>query len=108
MKPPHSILTYTEDCSALLYDDQKILDIIIKNEPNQLGGVWKKGAAAYAETITSLPFPQGATERERLLSSVKNDVEFLRLHPLMKPDVRVTGWIYDLKTGVAEKVQPAL
>jgi carbonic anhydrase len=25
-------------------------------------------------------------------------------HPLWKPEIRVTGWIYDLETGSVEKI----
>jgi carbonic anhydrase len=98
------ITIYNEDCTALFYDDRTLLDLIVENKPDSSGGVWKKGAASYAESIASLPFPKGATERERLLSSVKNDVKFLRLHPLIRPGIKVTGWIYDLESGGVEKV----
>jgi carbonic anhydrase len=64
----------------------------------------EKGAETYAEAIGSLPFPQGANERKRLVQSVKDDVQFLKHHPLWKPEIRVTGWIYDLETGSVEKI----
>lgn len=80
------------------------MDIITKNDPDAPGGPWKKGAGAYAEAIASLPFSAGDTERERLEKTVNDDVTFLRTHPLWKKKIPVTGWIYDFKTGMVEKI----
>ncbi|KAH8797267.1 carbonic anhydrase [Xylogone sp. PMI_703] len=98
------MVVHHTDCSALHYSDNLILNIIAQNDPNAPGGPFKQDAYAYAEAMAYIPFPDGETERERLEKSVKQDVMFLRTHPLWKPHTKVSGWIYDLKTGVAEKL----
>jgi carbonic anhydrase len=92
------------DCAVLQHTEQEILDIIKENDPNAPGGPWKPGAFAYAEAVALIPFPKGGTEKERLEKSVKQDVKFLRAHPLLRPRTAITGWIYDIKTGVVEKL----
>ncbi|KAH8797268.1 carbonic anhydrase [Xylogone sp. PMI_703] len=44
-------------------------------------------------------------EREIVENSVKQDVRFLRGHPLIKSTVIITGWYYDLHTGRVEEVK---
>ena len=39
-----------------------------------------------------------------LEQSAREDVEYLRNHPLALGKVRVTGWIHDLDTGLIKKV----
>jgi len=36
---------------------------------------------------------------EDLEASVKSDVKYLREHALVKKETKITGWIYDIKTG---------
>jgi hypothetical protein len=40
-----------------------------------------------------------AMERERVERSVRQDVLYLKTHPLIKESVLVTGWVFDLHTG---------
>jgi carbonic anhydrase len=92
------------DCSALKFDRQLVRDIITQNDPNAPGGPFKEGALTWAESLPILAITEGGTERERLERSVRDDVRFLREHPLWKPKMAVTGWIYDLHTRLAERV----
>jgi carbonic anhydrase len=39
-----------------------------------------------------------------LEESAKEDVEFLRNHPLALKKVRITGWIFDTDTGLINKI----
>ena len=48
------------------------------------------------ESIDFLPF-------SHLEGSVKDDVKFLRNHPLVPNDSVITGWVYEVETG---KVRP--
>ena len=43
------------------------------------------------------PFPQ-------LEKAVKNDVEFLRNTKLIAPEVKTSGWVYEVETGKVKQV----
>jgi hypothetical protein len=45
-----------------------------------------------------------AMERERVERSVRQDVLYLKTHPLIKESVLVTGWVFDLHTGKVVEV----
>lgn len=49
-------------------------------------------AADEAKAIDFLPF-------SNLEQSVKDDVEYLKQHPLVLKDIKITGWIYEVETG---------
>jgi carbonic anhydrase len=49
-------------------------------------------SAKEIDSIDFLPFPQ-------LEESVKNDVQFLKDHPLVLNDSTITGWVYEVETG---------
>ena len=38
-----------------------------------------------------------------LEKSVKDDVDFLKTHELIKKDIMISGWIYDTDTGKVSK-----
>jgi carbonic anhydrase len=112
------------DCGALAYTDAWVHSVVADNDPSAPGGPWKAGALAWAEAIAYLPFspapaavgpPPGvgpapaagevtATERERVERSVRQDVLYLKSHPLVKESVLVTGWVFDLHTGKVVEV----
>jgi carbonic anhydrase len=80
-------------------------EVIAKNDPNVPGGPWKDGPrSSWAESMTFLPFPGADSERERVEKSVVLDVQYLQSHPLIKPTVKLTGYVYDLHTGKVEEV----
>lgn len=80
--------------------------MISENDPNAKGGPFKEGAVAWAESLAFLTFNarEGETERERIERSVVQDVQFLKAHPLIKPSILITGWVYNLHNGAVEKV----
>ena len=80
--------------------------MLATNDPQRPGGPFKKEASAWSEAIAYQPFTArpNETERERIERSVRQDVEYLKSHPLVKPTVSVTGWVFDLHTGKAEQV----
>lgn len=50
------------------------------------------GANEQIESIDFQPFSE-------LEESVKNDVKFLKEHPLVEKDSSITGWVYEVETG---------
>ena len=38
-------------------------------------------------------------EFQNLEGSVKEDVKFLQEHPLVLPETKITGWVYEVETG---------
>lgn len=42
---------------------------------------------------------------DNLETSTKEAVEYMRVHPLLMPKVRVTGFIYDTDTGLLQQVE---
>lgn len=53
------------------------------------------GNATVAEAVNQIHF----LEFSDLEESVKDDVKFLKEHPLVLKDTVVTGWIYRVETG---------
>ena len=50
------------------------------------------------DAIDFLPFSDIDIEQ-----SVKNDVNYLKDHELIKKDIVISGWVYDVKTGKVSK-----
>lgn len=86
--------TMLKDCGSLVFTDDWLRELIAKNDPKSKNGP-HKGAWAYVESITYLPFArrEHETKRETVERSVVTDVQFLRNHPLIKPSIPITGWI---------------
>ncbi len=80
--------------------------MISANDPKAKGGQFREGAVAWAESMAFLPFNirEGETERETIERSVVQDVQFLKAHPLIKPSILITGWVYKLHNGAVEQV----
>ena len=49
-------------------------------------------ASSEIDSIDFGPFPQ-------LEESVKSDVQFLKDHPLVLKESKITGWVYEVETG---------
>jgi carbonic anhydrase len=100
-------LTFLTDCGSLAFSDEWIREIVTKNDPSMPGGGFKPDALPWAEALASQPFHMrpGDTERERVERSVRQDVQYLLSHPLVKPAILITGWVYDLHTGLVEKCE---
>ena len=78
-----------------------------KNDQSVVGGGFKDGARAWVDAVATQPFLplEGVTERERVERSIRLDTEYLKTHPLIKPSILITGWVYDLHTGLIEKCE---
>jgi carbonic anhydrase len=94
-----------------VYTDPWVREIIATNDPSAPGGPWKPGALAWAESLAYqafIPAPgkdsKDVSERERVERSVKLDVEYLRMHSLIKETVKISGWVFDLHTGKVESL----
>jgi carbonic anhydrase len=73
------------DCGMLTFDNAT------------LHGICQERLGTDASDIDFLPFGD-------LEQSVRDDVELIRSSPLTAPDVRVRGFIYDVKTGKMHEV----
>lgn len=71
------------DCGMLTFTTPQLQDKLKVAYPS---------AAKEIETIEFHPFPQ-------LEESVKDDVQFLRNHPLVIKESVITGWVYEVETG---------
>jgi carbonic anhydrase len=80
--------------------------LIAQNDPASPGGPFKEGALAWAEAIAYQPFTgkPGDSERDKIERSVKQDVLYLKSHPLIKASIKLTGYVYDLHSGRVEEV----
>lgn len=98
-------LTLHPDCGSLAFSDEWIRETVARNDPSMSGGPFKSDALPWAEAISTQPFHMrpGDTERDRVERSVRQDVQYLKSHPLVKPATLITGWVYDLHTGLVEK-----
>src|SRR6266545_2137608 len=57
------------------------------------------GRASDAALMDFLPFSD-------LEESVRDDVRRIRNNPFIPPDVEVSGWVYDVKTGKLQEIVP--
>jgi carbonic anhydrase len=105
-----SVLMAETGCGALLGNDDLIRKKIAENGVHEDGGAFLDEAAEVAKITTFMPFGRktGETERQALDRTVVEDVQFLRQHPLMKPMVPITGWVYNGHTGGVEPVECGL
>jgi carbonic anhydrase len=73
-------------------------------------GPFLEGAELWTQSVAWVPFDwkDGETERQVLDRSVVEDVQFLRRHPLMKPSIPITGWVYDGTTGAVLEIDCGL
>lgn len=71
------------DCGMLMFSNPDIKALLEQRYPT---------AADEIKAIDFLPF-------SNLEQSVKDDVEYLKQHPLVLKDIKITGWIYEVETG---------
>jgi carbonic anhydrase len=77
----------------------------------EIGGGFGENGRAFAEQVATLAFRGDGNEvdeKEVVVNSVIQDVQYLRNHPLIKPTVLVTGWYFDLHNGRVEEVKVQL
>ena len=64
-----------------------------------------------ADTSETIPFlayrrtGKETSDNEIVVESIREDVRFLRQHPLIKDSTRITGGFYNLATGLVEDVE---
>ncbi|KAJ9610998.1 hypothetical protein H2204_015283 [Knufia peltigerae] len=94
------------DCGSLHCSDEFFRNAIAKNDPGMKDGPFLEGADLWIQGVAWVPFDwkEGETERQALDRSVVDDVLFLRRHPLMKPSIPITGWVYNGSTGAVEEI----
>ncbi|KAG5353474.1 hypothetical protein C0989_006632, partial [Termitomyces sp. Mn162] len=73
-------------CGMLTFTTDHLRRIVKEADP---------GNTAIAQAVDQIHF----LEFSDLEKSVKDDVEFLKEHPLVLKDTIVTGWIYHVETG---------
>ncbi|EJD04213.1 carbonic anhydrase [Fomitiporia mediterranea MF3/22] len=76
-------LFHHTDCGMLTFKNEDLRNSLKEKYPSVTKEI---------ESIDFFPFPQ-------LERSVKDDIEFLKQHPLVLDETTITGWIYDVKTG---------
>lgn len=83
--------------------DERVRSII--DNTASCGGPWKD-AAPFAATEYYLGGfgKRGETDEEGLERCLREDVQYLRDHPLVKTDIIVTGYVHELETGRARKI----
>lgn len=98
------------DCGSLSCSNEWIKAKIAENDPEMKDGPFLSGAHMWAQSLAFLPFDwkEGESERQVLERSVVEDVQFLRNHPLIKPIIPITGWIFNQETGEVEEVDCGL
>ena len=77
----------------LTFHDDALRSKIKANPPKPNNPV----SDAAIDAIAFLPFRD-------LEKSVKDDVEYLKEHPLVVADTTITGWVWDVKDGKITKV----
>ena len=99
-----------KDCGALSCSDEWIRSKITKNDPTMKDGPFLKESKQWADSMTyqSFSWSEGESERDVLDRSVVEDVQFLRQHPLIKPSIPITGWVFNQDTGECEEIDCGL
>ncbi|KAJ7594917.1 carbonic anhydrase [Mycena floridula] len=78
------------DCGMLTFSSSQLRDIVKKETAGD----------EVAQAVDAIDF----LEFNDVEASVKEDVEFLKNHPLVLKGTTVTGWIDDVKTGKVSQV----
>lgn len=79
------------DCGMLTFETEHLRDIIKSSSP---------GDDEVAKLVNDLHFH----EFNDLEGAVKKDVAFLKSHPLLLKETKVTGWLYAVETGKIQQV----
>ncbi|RXW23837.1 hypothetical protein EST38_g2000 [Candolleomyces aberdarensis] len=82
-------LFHHSDCGMLTFTTEQLKTIVKDASP---------GDAAIAEAVDKFQF----LEFSHLEDSVKDDVKFLQENPLLLPETKISGWVYDVHTGKDE------
>lgn len=85
------LVIHHSDCGMLTFSDELLRSKVIDAHP---------GDTKVSEAVNDLqfgPFPD-------LDRSVKDDVAFLKNHPLVLKEGNITGWVYEVETGKVREV----
>jgi carbonic anhydrase len=85
------LVIHHSDCGMLTFSDEQLRSKIISAHP---------GNTDVSEAVNDLkfgPFPD-------LDESVKDDIAFLKNHPLVLKEGNITGWVYEVETGNVREV----
>ncbi|KAF9504779.1 hypothetical protein BS47DRAFT_1354749 [Hydnum rufescens UP504] len=80
------------DCGLETFDDNVLRTQLIRNPP--------KPGVVIRSTVQSMSFLPFKDQRQ----TVRDDVAFLREHPLVLAGTVITGWIYNVQSGRIERV----
>ena len=105
-----SIYSRPTDCGSLHVNDDFVRTTVALNDPDMKNGPFLEGAVQWAQSMAFVPYDWRSeeTERQALDRSVVEDVQFLRRHPLIKPSIPITGWVYNGDTGAVEEIDCGL
>ncbi|KZV92522.1 carbonic anhydrase [Exidia glandulosa HHB12029] len=76
------------DCGMLTFKNPDLQGILAEQHPEEKDKI---------DSIDFLPIPN-------LEGGVREDVQWLKEHPLVLKETVVTGWVYDVKTGKVSQV----
>lgn len=77
-------------CGMLTFDTPQLRTLVKESDPSN-------SALNVVDQIEFLEF-------HGLEESVKADVKFLQENPLVLPDTKITGWVYEVETGKVRNV----
>ncbi|KAG8775167.1 hypothetical protein FRC12_001623 [Ceratobasidium sp. 428] len=83
------VIFHHTDCGMLTFSDKDIRDKIKSSDGPSAG--------PYVDQIAFLPF-------ESVEKSVEEDVQFVKSHPLVLKDAKVSGWVHEVETGKIRQV----
>lgn len=76
-------LFHHTDCGMLTFTDADLKSTLKQKYPSSEDEINK---------FDFYPFP-------KLEQSVKDDIAYLKSHPLILKEIKITGWVYDVETG---------
>ncbi|PFH54768.1 hypothetical protein AMATHDRAFT_78373 [Amanita thiersii Skay4041] len=80
------------DCGMLTFSTPMLRDLVKKAEPGN-------------QTVSGLVDQIDFQTFSHLEESIKQDVQYLKEHPLVLEDTEITGWVYEVETGKARQIQ---
>ncbi|KAH7339102.1 carbonic anhydrase [Rhizoctonia solani] len=83
------VLFHHTDCGMLTFSEKDIRDKLKEAEGASV--------APHADQIAFLPF-------SNLERSIQEDVEYIKSHPLLLKDSKVSGWVHEVETGRIRQV----
>ncbi|QRV95213.1 carbonic anhydrase [Ceratobasidium sp. AG-Ba] len=83
------VIFHHTDCGMLTFTDKEIRDKIKTTDG--------PSTAPYVDQIAFLPF-------DSVEKSVEEDVQFVKSHPLLLKDAKVSGWVHEVETGRIRQV----